>query len=30
MPLELCYGCGKRVSTTTDQCPKCGERALMK
>jgi RNA polymerase subunit RPABC4/transcription elongation factor Spt4 len=26
MPLELCYGCGKKVSITTDQCPKCGER----
>jgi anaerobic ribonucleoside-triphosphate reductase len=26
MPLEICYGCGKKVSITTDQCPKCGER----
>jgi anaerobic ribonucleoside-triphosphate reductase len=26
MTLQNCYGCGERVSTLTDQCPKCGER----
>ena len=26
MALQKCLGCGKKISTDTDQCPKCRER----
>jgi hypothetical protein len=26
MALQKCLGCGKKISTDADQCPKCGER----
>ena len=26
MALQKCLGCGKKISTDADPCPKCGER----